>query len=300
MASSFHGLLVVDKPRGISSRAAIDRALGWFPRRTRVGHAGTLDPLATGVLVLCVGEATRLTEYVQRMAKRYETSFHLGARSNTDDAEGSITPNPNATAPTKEAVDSALTRFVGEVAQTPPEFSAAKVDGRRAYDLARRGRAVSLSPRMVRIHEILVRTYQYPSLELAIRCGKGTYIRSIARDLGDCLDCGAYVETLRRTRIGPFDVADAIRLDADRTEALAKLLPVGAAARELPRITVADDLIGALTKGQAISTSPFSAGDADGGEVAIFDQSDRLVGIVARDSGDGVFRPKKMLAHRET
>src|SRR6516225_707575 len=133
MNADWHGLLVLDKPSGLTSRAAVDRVLRWFPRRTRIGHTGTLDPLATGVLVLCLGAATRLAEYVQAMRKTYRTGLRLGARSDTDDADGVVTPADGASAPDAAAVAACVTGFVGEVAQTPPAYSAAKAAGRRAY-----------------------------------------------------------------------------------------------------------------------------------------------------------------------
>src|ERR1043166_4448316 len=181
----FHGLLVVDKPGGITSRDAVDRAQRWFPKGTRIGHTGTLDPLATGVLVLCIGSATRLTEYVQRMAKTYRAGIVLGARSDTDDADGAITPVSDIRTPAAGEVQAALAAFVGNIAQVPPAFSAAKLGGRRAYDLARRGQDVSLAPRTVTIHGIDLLSYGFPQLEIEVRCGKGTYVRSLARDLGE-------------------------------------------------------------------------------------------------------------------
>src|SRR5947209_7070555 len=187
------GLLVLDKPGGMTSRAAVDRALRWFPRRTRIGHTGTLDPLATGVLVLCLGAATRLTEYVQRMAKTYRSTFLLGARSDTDDADGTITPVAGATPPGGGAVVEALASFVGTIEQVPPAFSAAKVTGRRAYDLARAGQNVDLAPRPVTIYGIDLLACAYPRLELEVHCARGTYIRALARDLGARLGCGGYI-----------------------------------------------------------------------------------------------------------
>src|SRR3954453_7091135 len=136
---SLHGLLVLDKPPGLTSREAVDRAAKWFPRKTRIGHAGTLDPLATGVLVLAVGQATRLIEYVQAMPKAYRTRIRLGATSDTDDADGTVTQNPAATSVDEAAVRAALAGFVGEVEQVPPAYSAVRVEGRRAHALARRG-----------------------------------------------------------------------------------------------------------------------------------------------------------------
>ncbi len=212
------GLLVLDKGGGVTSRDAVNAALRWFPRGTRIGHTGTLDPLATGVLVLCLGAATRLTEYVQRMGKTYRAGVRLGARSDTDDADGMVT-TVNAAAPDAATVTACLAGFVGDIEQTPPAYSAAKVAGRRAYDLARQGQDVDLRPRRVHVYGIDVCRYDYPHLELEVRCGKGTYIRSLARDLGARLGCGALIQTLRRTRVGPFTTDDAVPMDADAATA---------------------------------------------------------------------------------
>src|SRR5262245_46002583 len=236
-----HGLLVLDKPPGITSRDALDRAAKWFPRKTKIGHAGTLDPLATGVLVLAVGHATRLIEYVQAMPKAYRTRIILGATSDTDDADGTVTPAPAASPVDEAAVRAALATLIGEVPQVPPAYSAARVEGRRAYDLARRGDDVALAARRVRIDRIDVVSYSWPDLEVDVHCGKGTYIRSIARDLGAALGVGGYVAVLRRTRIGPFAVEDAVPLDADPAAARSKLLPMAMAVSGLPVVRVAGD-----------------------------------------------------------
>src|SRR5262249_20271286 len=148
------GFLVIDKPAGITSRDAVDRAQGWFPRGTKLGHTGTLDPLATGVLVLAVGRGARLTEYVQQMDKTYHAGVVLGARSDTDDAAGNIPPVDGAAVPERAAVEGVLAEFVGEIDQVPPAYSAAKVTGRRAYALARQGEEVNLRPRKVRVYGI--------------------------------------------------------------------------------------------------------------------------------------------------
>jgi tRNA pseudouridine55 synthase len=291
-AEAYHGLLVLDKPGGPTSRDLVNRVQKWFPRGTKVGHAGTLDPLATGVLVVGVGQATRLTEYVQRMGKTYHTTLTLGARSDTDDADGTVTPVPGAAAPTAERVDEVLRQFVGEVEQVPPAYSAAKVTGQRAYDLARRGADVSLSARPVRINRVERLAYEYPVLELEIDCGKGTYIRAIARDLGDRLGCGAYVHTLRRTRIGPFLAEDRVQLDLPAEEARRRLLPLTAAVSELPALRLPAREIERLRNGQAIAADPALL--ADEGEVAVLDPSDRLA-LIAEVVPGGRLKPSKVM-----
>jgi len=289
-----HGLLVLDKPGGITSRGAVDQALRWLPRGTKVGHTGTLDPLATGVLVLCVGPATRLTEYVQDLPKTYETTIRLGVRSDTDDADGTITPVSGAVAPTPERVRAALDPFVGEIEQVPPTYSAAKLSGERAYDRARRGEDVSLTPRRVRVNRIEVLGYAYPELRLRIDCGKGTYIRSIARDLGARLGCGGYVDVLRRTRVGPFTPEQAVPLDADAAAALARLLPPAAAVAHLPRISVNEACARRLRNGSPLWPPSELTVSPRGSEWAAFDPAGELIGLVVRDEMDRL-SPVKVL-----
>jgi tRNA pseudouridine55 synthase len=287
----YHGLLVLDKPGGLTSRDAVDRAQRWFPGGTRLGHTGTLDPLATGVLVLCVGAATRLTEYVQRMEKVYRTTLALDRRSDTDDLDGVVEhvvfPGPH---PDRAEVERCLQSFLGEIEQVPPAFSAAKVAGRRAYALARQGEEVALAPRRVRIHAIEVLAYEYPLLELRVRCGKGTYIRSLARDVGAKLGCAGMVTALRRTRVGPFTEAQAFRLDVDAATARAGLLPLSAAVADLPRVTLPDPDIVRLRQGQAV---PFARDD--GAEVAVFDPAGNLVAVATVEGRGGLLRPAKVL-----
>ena len=281
-----NGLLVLDKPSGITSRDAVDRAAAWFPRKTKIGHAGTLDPLATGVLVLAVGPATRLIEYVQAMPKAYRTRVRLGATSDTDDADGTVTPTPAAAPVEEAAVRAALAAFLGEVEQVPPAYSAARVEGRRAYALARRGADVALAPRRVRIDRIDVREYCWPELELDVECGKGTYIRSIARDLGRAVGVGGYVTALRRLRIGPFTVEDAVPLEADAATACGKLLPLAAAVSGFPVVRATADEVRRLRNGQSIPAP-------GAGEVAVLDEAGELV-AVGRVTG-GLLKPEKVM-----
>lgn len=293
MREEFHGLLVVDKPGGITSRAALDRAQAWFPRGTRLGHTGTLDPLATGVLVVCVGAATRLAEYVQRMAKSYDAVLQLGVKSTTDDADGVCTPVIEAVMPEPSAVASRLQEFVGFIEQAPPAFSAAKSAGRRAYELARRGESVTLAARPVHIHAITIQNYAYPHLHVVVDCGKGTYIRALARDLGERLGCGALIASLRRTRVGPFAVGDAITLESDPALARSQLLPLATAVSELPPLVVTADELGRLRHGQRIVRADESAVPE---VAAAFDVEGNLVGVVTGDQQQRSIAPLKMLA----
>jgi tRNA pseudouridine55 synthase len=290
-SKSLHGLLVIDKPAGITSRDAVNRVQRWLPRGTRIGHTGTLDPLATGVLVLCIGNATRLAEYVQRMPKTYRAEIVLGARSDTDDADGTITPSPAVAPPNPAEVAEQLQTFVGTIDQVPPAYSAAKVTGRRAYSIARQGQDVELAPRSVTIYRIDVLDYAFPKLRVDVICGRGTYIRALARDLGERLGCGGYIAALRRTRVGGFDLAAALPVDADAATARQSLLPTAMAVAELPRCVLGAAEIARLRQGQAVPLGDCQAA----GDVALFDERGELVGVGAVDAAAGVVRPLKVL-----
>lgn len=212
------GLLVIDKPIGWSSMrvcAAVRVKLrrGGAPKRIKVGHGGTLDPLATGVLVVLVGSATKRQAEVMAGEKRYTAVVDLAHTSRTDDAEGPVEPVPRAAPLPRAHVEAALPRFTGEIMQAPPAYSAMKLGGRRAYDLARRAASPDelpkLRPRPVAVHALDVVAYEWPLATLEIRCGKGTYIRSLARDLGASLGVGGMLRELRRTRVGRWEIDQA-------------------------------------------------------------------------------------------
>jgi tRNA pseudouridine55 synthase len=210
------GVINLDKPAGISSAFAVNKVKRLIPRGTKIGHAGTLDPFATGVLLLLVGKATKLCEGLMSTPKQYEATVRFGGTTATDDPESPVEPWPRGGAVepvSRERVEAAIPGFVGEVMQMPPAFSAMKVGGRRAYDLARKGQEVTLAARPVRIYGIEVLGYEWPDLRLRIDCGRGTYIRSIARDLGRQLGVGGYLTQLRRTRVGQFGVENAVTLE---------------------------------------------------------------------------------------
>ncbi len=239
-----NGLLNIDKPQWQTSRAVVDmvnrmlRELG-FTRGTspKVGHAGTLDPMATGVLVVGVGDATRLIELVQSRPKEYRGTFLFGCRSDTDDVTGQVVAGDTARAATilREELDAALVPFRGRIEQVPPDFSAVHVGGQRAYKLARRGEEVELQARTVEVHRLEVVRFEPPELTLDIECGSGTYIRSIGRDLGERLGCGAVMSALCRTCIGPFELSQSISLDQLTADSLAdRLQPCSVAAAHLP------------------------------------------------------------------
>lgn len=223
------GLLVVDKPLGMSSMGVVSRvrraAMG-----ARTGHAGTLDPLATGVLVCALGKATRSIELLMGLTKVYETVVDLSAFTTTDDREGERTEVTPALQPDEATVRCVLEQFTGVIQQKPPAFSAVHVQGKRAYKLARKGQEVDLPARPVRIDALELLSLAYPLLSVRVTCGKGTYIRSLARDMGKALGTGGHLASLRRTAIGPYTLAQAVRLeDLPRPLPQDWLLPVPAA-----------------------------------------------------------------------
>jgi len=206
------GFLNLNKPTGMTSREVVDRVERRF-RPLKAGHAGTLDPLAEGVLVVAVGQATRLISYVQQWPKRYVASFLLGSRSDTDDVEGQVEVLPDAPVPTREQIDALLPRFIGTIEQRPPDYSAVWVGGKRAYQLARQGQAIALAKRPVTIYQLQLLHYDYPRLELELTCGSGTYVRALGRDLAAELGTGAVMSKLIRTAIGPFQIEPALSLE---------------------------------------------------------------------------------------
>jgi len=246
------GVLNINKPGGMTSRRVVDR-VAKIVRPVKAGHAGTLDPLATGVLVVCVGAATRLMSRVQEQPKRYQARFVLGKRSNTDDIEGDVVDVPHATHITRELVNELLPKFTGTIAQVPPQFSAVHIDGHRAYKLARRGEHVEIKPRCVDVFRIVLTRFEFPELELDIECGSGTYIRAIGRDLGNELGCGAVMTSLVRARVGPYRLESAAALDQVTSETLDDIiLPPTSIIPDLARYTCTADEIEYVRRGRSI------------------------------------------------
>jgi tRNA pseudouridine55 synthase len=261
------GILLVDKPAGPTSHDAVARARRALGVR-RIGHFGTLDPFATGLLVLGVGAATRLATHCADHGKTYRATVRLGARSSTDDPEGRIEPVADAAPPDRGRVEAAAARWVGTRPQVPPAYSAKHVGGTRAYARARAGEAVTLPPVDVSIHRIEVLSTRWPDLEIEVACGRGTYVRALARDLGEDLGTGGYCLALRRTRSGPFRVEDAARWDdlADPARARAALRPAEEAVSDLPAVRLDLERARAAGQGRAV---PVDDAPADAGRVRI-------------------------------
>lgn len=211
-------VLLIDKPAGITSfgvvariRRRLSQQLG---KKTKVGHTGTLDPFATGLMIIVTGKECRNAMNYSKLDKEYEATIRLGATSTTGDPEGTLTPI-STTQPDEATIKAVLQRFTGEITQTPPAFSAIKVNGRRAYDLAREGKTVEIPARQITIYSLELLSYKYPDIRIRVHVSSGTYIRSLAEDIGTVLKTGAYCTELRRTKVGKWSVKDAVPVAKD-------------------------------------------------------------------------------------
>jgi tRNA pseudouridine55 synthase len=253
-----HGWVVLDKPAGMTSTRAVGAIKRIFDAQ-KAGHAGTLDPLATGILPIALGEATKTVPFAVDGEKAYRFTVRFGAETDTDDAEG-VVGRTSDSLPARDTIEALLPRFTGEILQVPPQFSAIKVDGNRAYDLARGGEEVVLEPREVLIDDLtLVDMPDAATAVLESRCGKGTYVRALARDMGRALSCFGHVIALRRTRVGSFDEMASVTLEELQAAAqagpdvlLALLMPVEAALDGLPGLSVGPNDAASLARGQAV------------------------------------------------
>lgn len=250
------GILLLDKPVGLTSNAALGRAKRVLGIK-KAGHTGTLDPMASGLLVLCFGEATKVSGFLLDADKAYVAEATLGAVTDSEDAEGEVIERHEVPALNEGAIEQVLGGFRGPIEQVPPMHSALKHQGQRLYDLARRGETVERPPRSITIHNLTLLGFESPRLHLAVECSKGTYIRSLVRDIGHALGCGAHLSALRRTYSAPFRLADAISLETldglKADEARALLLPADAALAHLPEMRLDPQQALRLCQGQKMA-----------------------------------------------
>ncbi len=287
MRFPFTGVIPVDKPCGVTSRRVVDavaRALGM----KSVGHAGTLDPLASGVVVVCVGNATKLVDYVHELPKHYIASFLLGRSSPSDDFETPIDEEVCPRRPSRDEIEVALLAFRGEILQRPCDYSAVHVDGKRAYRLARKGKPVALAEKRVRIDRLEVTGYEWPRLGLDVACSSGTFVRAIGRDLAEKLGTKAVMESLVRTAVGPFEKTNAIPLEAiDPESARVALRPAVAAVPHLPQHVLDGEELDRAVRGGLLPLSDEEA--ASQHSFAAVDSAGELIGILKRHES-GAFR----------
>ena len=289
-----HGILLLDKPPGMTSNQAL-QAVKRLLRVKKAGHTGSLDPLATGLLPICVGEATKISPFLLLGDKRYDVWVRLGRATETGDADGKVIEEKPVPPLTQEMIERALERFRGEIEQVPPMFSAVKKGGRRLYELARRGIEVEREPRKVKIYDLKLIDRKPDRIRLDIRCSKGTFIRTLAEDIAKALGTVGHVEALRRTEVGCFHADGAISLEELRKvpleERRKKLLPTDSAIAEWPEVRLSPELLFYITRGQPIMIPRLAAHE---GPIRLYDEKGRFIGV-GEVLDDGRVAPRRLL-----
>jgi tRNA pseudouridine55 synthase len=290
--NAISGVLVVDKPVGLTSHDVV-QAIRKGTNIRRAGHTGTLDPRASGVLVILIGPAVRLSEYVSASDKRYQAILHLGTSTDTYDAEGTVV----STAPviiSEPQFDETLKSFIGEIKQVPPPFSAVKVKGRKAYEMAREGEEVDLAPRMIQVYNLELLEWSPPEAVIDVYCSSGTYVRSLAHDLGEQLGCGAHLVGLRRTKSGRFTLRDAVPLRKlkeafDNNTWYQYLIPAAEALSDWPAVELDHLQVESVRHGNRV---PGAA--EKGGFVRGISEQGELVALLEFDPETNEYQPKKV------
>ncbi len=287
------GVLVVDKPVGLTSHDVVQIIRRGTGIR-RAGHTGTLDPRASGVLVVLIGPAVRLSEYVSASDKRYQATIRLGSSTDTFDAEGRVTNTGPVENITEEQFEDVLQQFIGEIEQVPPPYSAIKVQGRKAYEMAREGEEVSLEPRMIQVYSLELLEWAPPEAVVDVFCSSGTYVRSLANDLGNTLGCGAHLVGLRRTKSGRFTLRDAVPLRRLQESFTAGdwykyLIPAAEALADWPMVELDADQVELIRHGHRVPATEESKGWARG----VSQQGD-LVALLEVDEANHEWQPRKV------
>ncbi|MHB9035358.1 MAG: tRNA pseudouridine(55) synthase TruB [Armatimonadota bacterium] len=295
------GVLNVLKTAGPTSHDVVYDVRRIFGQK-RVGHAGTLDPMATGVLVVCLGKATRIVEYLMGAPKEYVAKMIIGQSTDSEDSTGSVTAEADASFVTREALDNAAMSFVGEIMQVPPMVSAVKHDGQRLYKLARQGKTVERQPRKVTVYSINILSFTpgaRAEVEMCIECSSGTYIRTICSDIGDRLGCGGHMAALTRTRVGRFTLSDArtveqLRTAKDEGHLDCLVTEVGKALQDMPCVEITEPEADSIRHGLSVVVS-YNGADGDTVRVVLSSGELIAIGTIASIDGRAVVRPKKVL-----
>jgi tRNA pseudouridine55 synthase len=295
--NAISGILVVDKPVGLTSHDVVDVIRRGINIR-RAGHTGTLDPRASGVLVILVGPAVRLSEFVSAADKRYQAILRLGGSTDTYDADGKFTKEAKPDAAldiTESQFNEVLQRYVGEIEQTPPAYSAVKVHGRKAYEMAREGEEVDLTPRKIQVYHLEILEWAPPEVVIDVHCSSGTYVRSLANDVGNALGCGAYLVGLRRTKSGRFTLREATPLRKLQDAFTAGnwyqyLIPAAEALAEWPAVELSPDAVEEVKHGHRVKAAP----DAKAGLVRGVSMAGELIAILSLDEIAMEWQPKKV------
>jgi tRNA pseudouridine55 synthase len=282
-----HGVLVVDKPKGITSFDVVRevrRALG----EKKVGHTGTLDPMATGVLPICVGDGTKIAQFITEATKAYDATLKLGVTTDTLDAEGKVLLTRPVPPVTREVLERTLAQFRGRIMQVPPMYSAIKIAGKRLYELARAGEEVERAPREVTVHELTLRDFSADEVQLSVRCSKGFFVRTLAADVGEALSCGAHLTALRRTQSGPFALGQALPLAevvARGPAAGTQLVGLADALSDLPRHLLTHAEAMRARHGGVVEVPPMLTGT-----LRVFEPSGALLAVADAVKGRLVYR----------
>jgi len=287
-----NGILLLDKPLGFSSNQALQK-VKWLLQAAKAGHTGTLDPLATGLLPLCFGEATKFAHYLTEADKTYLATLKLGAVTTTGDAEGEVIASSHVNVTSAEFF-AACRQFEGEISQTPPMFSALKHEGKALYEYARAGIEIAREARQVAIHQIVVNQFAGDVAEITVHCSKGTYIRTLAEDIGKLLGCGAHLIGLRRTATAGYDITQALTLQQfeqmTESERLAALAPPDSAVQYLPSMVLDADAAYYLLQGQSV----WQSGKIPAGLLRLYDMQNRFLGLGELQE-DGKVAPKRLM-----
>jgi tRNA pseudouridine55 synthase len=291
--NAISGVLVVDKPVGLTSHEVV-QIIRHGTNIRRAGHTGTLDPRASGVLIVLIGPAVRLSEYVSASDKRYQAIIRLGATTDTFDADGRFTSKGEDPQITEEQFETALKTFVGEIIQTPPPYSAVKVHGRPAYDMAREGEEVELEPRKIQVYSLELLEWAPPEVVIDVYCSSGTYVRSLANDLGDKLGCGAYLTGLRRTKSGRFTLRDAVPLRKlreafDAGDWYQYVIPAAEALSDWPALELNNDQVEAVRHGHRVPAETGKTGMARG-----ISEAGELIALLEVDPVTQEWQPRKV------
>ena len=289
-------MLLLDKPLGFSSNQALQK-VKWLFQAAKAGHTGTLDPLATGLLPLCFGEATKFAHYLTDADKTYIATIKLGVTTNTGDAEGEVLATQRVNVSPAE-FSQACAQFVGEIAQIPPMYSALKHEGKALYEYARAGVEIERASRLINIHSIQVNTFEYDVANVSVSCSKGTYIRTLAEDIGAVLGCGAHLIGLRRTKTANYNIEQAVTLEQFEAMNLeqrqAALMPMDSAVLHLPAIILDADSTYYLRQGQAVWQSGINAK----GLLRLYNEQQEFLGLGEQDT-DGKIAPKRLIINND-
>ena len=291
------GVVLLDKPLGLSSNQAMQRVKHLY-QAEKAGHTGSLDPLATGLLPICLGEATKFANFLLDADKSYLATVKLGITTTSADAEGEVIAQKPVDV-TLQQVESVLHQFIGDIEQTPPIYSALKVDGKPLYAYARAGQEVEIKSRYVSIHQIHLEHFEADELVFTVTCSKGTYIRTLAQDIGTKLGCGAHLKGLRRLTSGTFDLKDALPLEVlselSLEELDAKLLPIDIKIQHLPKLTLNAEQTDIIQHGQAIKPNQEIIFNEF---IRLYDMSGEFIGL-AQKQADGKLHPKRLLRQKD-